>query len=214
MRQINRKRTNQPRKRGLPVVRKVFKATLEQLGQVGFERLSVPAVAALAGVNKTSIYRRWPIKSDLVRAAISFSVEYKLVIPNTGNLRSDLIELARLASNFMLSPRGMGVMRTVLAEGTNPEVRELATSLLQEVETEFPRVIIRRAIHRGELPPGTDFKLITHTISGALIHRIFIEQAPLPDAFIERLVDLVLCGSSYCQSPDKRQKKKRSDFRS
>ncbi|MDD5224373.1 MAG: TetR/AcrR family transcriptional regulator [bacterium] len=197
----------------MPVVRKVFKATLEQLGQVGFERLSVSAVAALAGVNKTSIYRRWPAKSDLVRAAISFSVEYRLVMPNTGNLRADLAELARLVANFMESPRGMGVVRTVLAEGTNPEVRELATSLLQQVETEFPRVIIKRAIHRGELPPGTDFKLITHTISGAIIHRIFIEQAPLPDAFIERLVDLVLLGTSDGQLPDKRQKKKRTDFR-
>jgi AcrR family transcriptional regulator len=192
----------------LPVVHKVFDATLEQLARAGFERLSVLEVAALAGVNKTTIYRRWPTKSDLVRAAISFSLERTHVAPDTGNLRSDLVEMAHLAANFMKSTQGMGVTRTLLAEGANPDVRELAASILHRVETEAPHAVIRRAIKKGELPPGTDFKYVLHTVCGALIHRIFIEQVHISDAFIDRLVDLVLFGASGGQLSNGRQKKK------
>ena len=208
MRQIHRRGTDKLKRRGSPIVHKVFEVTLEQLARVGFEGLSIPEVAALAGVNKTTIYRRWPTKSDLVREAIGFSLERTHVAPDTGNLRSDLVGMAHLAANFMKSTQGMGMTRMLLAEGANPDVRELAASALHQVETELPHVVIRRAIKKGELPPGTDFTYVLHTVCGALIHRIFIEQAHTSDAFIDRLVDLVLFGVYGCQPPNGRQKKK------
>lgn len=186
----------EPRKRrGEPVVRKVLEVTLEQLALHGFERLSVPEIAALAGLNKTSVYRRWPTKGDLVREALTTSMGHAGEVPDTGDLRSDLLMLARAAVGFVESPQGMGVLRTLLAEGANPEVREFAASMIRQQETAGPRLVFKRAIARGDLAADTDVKLILTTIAGALMHRILIEQARVTDAFLERLIDLVLFGA-------------------
>ena len=189
------KRQREPRRRGLPVVRKVFDVTLQQLAQVGFERLSVPAVATGAGVNKTSVYRRWPTKSDLVRAALDFSMEHTREVPDTGALRSDLIAMARRTTAFIESPLGKGVLRMLFAEGAHPEVRHLAASMWDQEDHQVIHAVIRLAIKRRELPRNTDASLILFTVAGALLHRVVIEQKPISDAFVERVVDLVLSGA-------------------
>lgn len=189
-------RPAQPRKqRGEPVVRKVLEVTLEQLAVHGFERLSVPEVAALAGLNKTSVYRRWPTKGDLVREALTASMGHAGEVPDTGDLRSDLVLLARAAVGFVESAQGMAVLRTLLAEGTNPDVREIAASMFRQQETAGPRLVFKRAMARGDLAADTDVKLVLTTIAGALMHRILIEQVRVTEVFIERLIDLVLLGA-------------------
>ena len=65
----------------------------EELARDGFERLSVPAVAEAAGLNKTSVYRRWPTKADLVRAALTSSMGHDAPTVDTGTLRGDLLAL-------------------------------------------------------------------------------------------------------------------------
>ena len=185
----------QRKQRGEPVVRKVLEVTLEQLAVHGFERLSVPEVAERAGLNKTSVYRRWPTKSELVREALSASMGHAGEVPDTGDLRSDLLVLARAAVGFVESPQGMGVLRTLFAEGANPEVRKIAGAMLRQQETEGPRRVFKRAIARGELAEDADVKLMLTTIAGALMHRIFVEQDQATDAFLQRLIDLILLGA-------------------
>lgn len=185
----------EPKRRGQPVVRKVFDVTLQQLAEVGFERLSVPDVAAAAGVNKTSVYRRWPTKSDLVRAALGTSLDAAQAAPDTGSLRSDLMAMGRATAKFIESPRGKGVLRLLFAEVANPAVRELASSLLRQADHERLHVVIRRSIRRGELPRSTDANLILYTVAGALVHHAFIERKRITETMIERVVDLVLHGA-------------------
>jgi AcrR family transcriptional regulator len=189
-------RNQETRRRGAPVVRKVLEVTLEQLAMVGFERLSVPKVATLAGVNKTSVYRRWPTKSELVRAALTLSMEHTLVAPETGDIRSELIGLARLAGDFIESPSGMGVLRMLFAESANPGVRELAASMFHQKEIEIPLKVINRSISRGELPKDINAELIMFTVAGALMHRVFVEQSSISDDYLQRLIDLVLFGAA------------------
>ena len=179
-------------------MRRVLEVTLEQLAAHGFERLSVPEIAASAGLNKTSVYRRWPTKGELVREALAASMGHAGEAPDTGDLRTDLLVLAKAAVGFVESPLGMAVLRTLLAEGANPELREVAASLFQQQETEGPRLVFARAIARGELSQDADLQLALTTVAGALMHRIFIEQTPITDDFIERLIDLVLFGLKRC----------------
>jgi AcrR family transcriptional regulator len=174
----------------------VLEITLQQLAQVGFERLSIPEVAALAGVNKTSVYRRWPTKSELVRAAISLSMDdHVRDIPDTGSLRGDLMALVENVAAFITSPRGLGVLRTVFVDGDNPEVRALSALMWQEAGGDMPRLVIERAVHRGELPADADFQMLLFTLAGAILHRVFVERAEADEAFAGRLVDLVLHGA-------------------
>ncbi len=182
--------------RGDAFVGKVLEVTLTQLAELGFERLSIPQIAELADVNKTSIYRRWPGKADLVRAALEAAMSHVDQVPDTGGLRGDLVELARGAATFMQSPVGTAVVRIMMAEGANPEVRELAGMAYSEAGKQGPWVVLSRALERGELDATTDPSLMLFTIAGAILHRVFVEQRDASNEFLARVVDLVLLGAA------------------
>jgi len=184
-------------------VRAVLEAALAQLAEVGFERLSIPEVATLAGVNKTSIYRRWPGKDELVRDALAAAMRHVEEAPDTGDLRGDLLALARAVAEFAQSPVGTAIVRILLAEGGNPELRALATGAYGEVEQQVPRAMLRRAVERGELGEDVDPSLVLFTLAGAVVHRVFIERARATPAFLERVVDLLLHGALRERRPTK-----------
>lgn len=194
-----RKKTTQPR--GEAFVGPVLDATLQLLAEVGFERLTVPDVAKRSGVNKTSLYRRWPTKSELVRDALAQAMAHTQSAPDTGTLRGDLIALAKTVADFVQSPAGMGVVRVLLAEGANPELRALATNAYQDAGKHVPLAAILRAIQRGELAESADITQLLFTLAGSIIHRVFIEQGAASQAFVERVVDLVLYGAVVKRKP-------------
>jgi AcrR family transcriptional regulator len=185
-----------PQTRGDAVVHAVLDATLTQLADVGYARLSLPDVAAAAGVNKTSVYRRWPTKAELVRDALGSAMSHADEAPDTGSLRGDLIALARTVAAFMQSRVGMAVVRIMLAEGGNPDVRALGSTAYQAAGPQGPWLVIQRAVERGELSRSADPSLLLFTIAGALMHRVLVEQRDVPDKYIHQLVDLVLLGAA------------------
>lgn len=188
--------TGERRRRGEAVVHRVLDVTLQQLALVGLERLSIPELAELVGVNKTSIYRRWPTKTELVRAALEHSMEHVREVPDTGALATDLVALIQIVGGFITSARGMGVVRTVFVDGDTVEMRILAASMWQRAGGDVPRVMIERAVCRGELPATADVELLLFTIAGAILHRVFVERREVDDDFATRLVKLVLYGAA------------------
>jgi AcrR family transcriptional regulator len=141
------------------------------------------------------VYRRWATKDALVRAALEQSMEHVRQVPDTGALHSDLAELSALVAGFITSPRGTAVFRTVFADGHTPRARKLAASMWADAG-DVPRVIVERAIARGELPKTADVELLLFTLAGALMHRVFVEHAPVDDAYLARLVRLVTFGAA------------------
>lgn len=192
-----------PQPRGDAFVRAVLDATLAQLAEVGFERLSIPAIAEVAGVNKTSIYRRWPGKPELVREALAAAMAHADDVPDTGELRGDLLALARMVADFAQSPVGAAIVRVLLAEWGHPELRALANAAYRGAGRRGPRVVLARAVERGELIADLEPTLVTFTIAGAIVHRVFVEQARVTGAFLEQVVDLVLYGAARKRRPPK-----------
>lgn len=182
-------------RRGEAVVHRVLEVTLQQLAEVGFERLSIPEVAELAGVNKTSIYRRWATKSDLVQAALGHSMDHLRDLPDTGQLATDLEALVKMVRDFVTSPRGMGVVRTVFADGELAGLPQLTESMWPETMQAMPRVVFERAVCRGELPAHADVEMLLFTMAGAILHRVFVERREVDDDFARRLVNMVLHGT-------------------
>lgn len=193
-----------PQPRGDAFVRVVLETTLAQLAEVGFERLSIPAIAELAGVNKTSVYRRWPSKSELVHDALAVAMRHVDAAPDTGELRGDLLALARTVAEFVQSPVGAGILRVLLAEGASPEVRALASAAYRDADQRIPRAAITRAVARGELAESVDPRVLLFTIAGAIVHRVFIERGRATQPFLEQVVDLVLYGATRAKRPAKR----------
>lgn len=176
-------------------MQRVLEVTLSELGRVGLERLSVPEVAERAGVNKTSVYRRWPTKNELVKAALEQSMQATTRPPETGALGSDLASLASSLASFITSPTGLGIVRTVMADGDSVEAKALMTAMWKGPARDLPRAALEQAITRGELKPDTDLEVLLFTVAGAVMHRVFIERRPVDDAWLKRLVKLLFEGA-------------------
>ncbi|MFM2160843.1 MAG: hypothetical protein RLZZ383_355 [Pseudomonadota bacterium] len=186
-------RPRQPR--GAPVVERVLDRTLEELARVGFHRVSIPEVAELARVNKTSVYRRWATKEALVAAALGRAMGHDAPLPDTGSLRSDMRAFALAAAAWVSSPIGIGVTKTLLSAGDDPDIHALVARLMR-ARTHGPQALFARAIARGELVADADTRMAMTVIAGAMSHQLFVEHGALTADFVRRLVDLVVDGLS------------------
>jgi AcrR family transcriptional regulator len=175
----------------------ILRATLEELADVGFEALSIEAVAARAGVGKTTIYRRWPSKTELVMEAINI-VHTEVPVIDTGNFRQDL--LAMLRGAFQLrAPLVEQLLLKVMGEvKSNPEVFQ--AFIARHVTPRFQAIfqMIERAKARGELRQDIDPALVISLAAGpyfiqVLFAGIVPTPAPSPD-LAEQVVDAVLHG--------------------
>jgi AcrR family transcriptional regulator len=203
-----RRRTEGARKgaRAARVISGVLRATLVQLGEVGYVALRIEDVAHRARVNKTTIYRRWPTKQDLVRAAITTCTT--VPVPDTGSLERDLVAMGKLVVARMRSPEGAALMRIMVTDWQNPDILDFAREM--RVQHEKSRVrIVDRAIARGELPKGTDAHLILDAALSPLYGRL--KHGYSVDArMIERLARLVLVGARHGGAVPARASKKTS----
>ncbi|HEY2734941.1 MAG TPA: TetR/AcrR family transcriptional regulator, partial [Polyangiales bacterium] len=110
--------------RSADVVERVLDAAAEELGRVGFAALRIDDVAARSGVNKTTIYRRWPAKAELLAAVLDHEHQ-PLAMPDTGSLREDLRAALRDLRTRLYTARERGIVRMLQAELAHPDVAPL-----------------------------------------------------------------------------------------
>lgn len=183
------------RPRGQPIERAILAATLSELAAVGLDGLSVPRVAAAAGVNKTTVYRRWPTREALVAAALQAALhETAEAIGDTGSLRGDLTSLVHLVAARLDSAEGRALVRAGLSEQAAEVVGALSQDPVVREQTEVMEVIARAAA-RGEWdpcrhPPDAVLAMVT----GAVMHRVLMERQPVTPQWAEAVVDVVVRG--------------------
>jgi len=169
-----------------------MRAALDELARVGYARLRVDEVAIRADVNKTSVYRRWPTKAALATAAIR-AIGWGEAMPDTGHVRSDLVEMMRHALAIASTPDGRAIFRLLTTEGADPEVDAIMRDLKADLCARRAE-LVTRASSRGELPIGTDARLVVEAIVTPLMTRVFRDGEDVDDATVQRLVDIVLTG--------------------
>jgi AcrR family transcriptional regulator len=163
-------------------------AALDLLVEQGYAGLTVEGVAARAGVGKATIYRRWESKLDVVLDAVIHRCQEHVVSPDTGSLRSDLLELfGAMLAKFR---RDGGVMRAFVAEQSrHPELGRAFRDMFLEERRAAMREVLTRAVERGELAADSDLELLAD-VGGALFwHRFAVSGAPLDDDLPQRIVD-------------------------
>ena len=167
-------------------------ATLALLLEVGYDRMSMDAVAARAHASKATIYRRWPGKQELVLDAVRARGVGLTVAEDTGSLRGDLVATYRSAIHGSAADDADLIAGVLRAMRTAPELADCVRSQVIESKCDVSRVIVARAVARGELPAETD-PLIMHEVASALwFHRVLVVGGPVDDAFIAHVVDDVL----------------------
>lgn len=181
------------------VVRDVLRATAMELSRVGYAALRVEDVAAGAGVNKTTVYRRWPTKAELVTAALRAYAEHDADPPDTGALRSDLLELLRRHVTFFSSAEGRAIARVILVEMDDPDVAAVMRALREEKCAPWITAI-RRAAKRGEIPKGSQAALMVDMILSTVISKLRRGE-PTDAAYLSAVVDLVIAGVKHVGAP-------------
>ncbi len=187
-------------RRGLPVVEGILAATLEELALAGYRALRVEDVARRAGVNKTTVYRRWPEKRDLVHAALHTMAQSKFAATeDLGSLREDLISKGKSFAEFATSSHGRSLIRMMFIEGTDSELRDIIKTV-RESHANAPHDVVMRAIERGELSSLSEARLLLESFVGAIHHRIFLIGDAVSEQDIAALVDLLLHGALHRRS--------------
>lgn len=180
--------------RSARVVSAVLAATIDELVTAGYRALSIEAVAARAGVAKTTVYRRWPTRAELVRAAFADTVARQTVVPDTGSVREDLVLYFASLAKKLASPIGRGLLRLIFAEGDDPELAELVRQVRAE-RKKLPRGLVERAITRGELPRHVDVAYLLDALGGAVHYRVFVLGQALGRRELALFVDRALAGA-------------------
>lgn len=179
--------------RAARVVADVLRATSEELSRVGYAALRIEDVARRSEVNKTTIYRRWPTKAELVAAALQ-SLSIQPEVTDTGTLRGDLLSYLRRYAAFAASSLGRGISRMMLAERTHPELDPIARAL-RERYRRSRAAIVERGVARGELPAGTSAALVAELVFAPVYVRLVTHSGRADDAFLCSVIDVVLAGA-------------------
>jgi AcrR family transcriptional regulator len=174
------------------VVARVLETTLDVLGREGFARLRIEDIASRAGVNKTTIYRRWPTRGELVVAALT-TLAGPPHAPESGQLEPDLLALFMSATTLKATAAGRGLVAALIAERGDPEVERVCVAL-REMHRQPARVLLQHARTRGELPRRTDIDLLLDVLTGAVYGRLRECPEPLDRDWVRRVIRLVLSG--------------------
>jgi AcrR family transcriptional regulator len=173
--------TGRPRSEGCR--QKILSAADTLLERDSFARMSVDAIAQLAGVSKATIYRWWPNKAAIVMEALLASTEADIHVAESAFPEGDLIARIRRTIGLFHGPKGR-VLSSLIAEAQfDPELAEAYRQRLLGPRRTAVRNAIERMIAIGRLDPDLDMDMAIDLLLGPLYQRLLLGHAPLDDAF-------------------------------
>jgi AcrR family transcriptional regulator len=161
----------------------VLAATLELLAERGYEQLELPEVARRAGVNVTTVYRRWGSKARLAGEALLERAEPLVPTPDTGTFRTDLEHLLVRGAALLRTPPVRAMFELLLSQATNPSA-EIARARDRFVAAHMAEAqgIVDRAVGRSELPAGADPAALVELVIGPALMRFLLMGADVDAA--------------------------------
>ena len=169
----------------------ILDAAIEVLADVGYDRLTMDAVAHRAKASKATLYRRWNSKAKLVVEALARTKGVPDV-PDTGDLRSDLLSafcgMGGLADHDTTATLGA----VLTAVSTDPEFACEFRAQVVEPKARVSRTIFERARDRGELRADIDLDIVVPALAGIVLHRVFLFGDTPEPALIQRAVDQII----------------------
>jgi AcrR family transcriptional regulator len=184
-----------PGRRGRPMSpgldERILESALAMLAEVGYARLRLDALAARAGVAKTTILRRWPSKAAIAAAALRRLALQTVDVPESGDVRDDLRAMLGNAVAMFGEGAGRFVPAMMRESGHHPEIADLLRTMLHTRRLAYRRVLVR-AVARGELHPDVDHDLVIDLLVGPVWTRLLLTQDPITDTLVHDVVDAVL----------------------
>jgi len=171
----------------------LYGAVLDLLREVGYDALTMDAVAARTRSSKATLYRQWGGKAELVAKALRHHKRIDPAEIDTGSLRGDFHAMAMREDDCSMEQDTALMRSLVMAVHTNPELLEAFREWLIEPEVAELRKVLQRAVDRGEIRadnPAMDYVL--HMLLGAFVARNLIDELPPTQAFLRSYIDAVV----------------------
>jgi len=177
----------------------VLAATVEVAELKGFDPLSIADVSERSGVHETSIYRRWGTRENLMIEAFLDHSGRLLPTPDTGDVRTDLIEFGTTVVRYLSTPFGVAFYRTVVNTASSSKTSTAREYWLARYRAAVD--IVERGIARGQLGANTDPGIVIELVISPLHMRALVGLLPLTEDLPKRLVDAVFDGLQAAEHP-------------
>ncbi|MGX4691672.1 TetR/AcrR family transcriptional regulator [Streptomyces sp. JNUCC 63] len=171
----------------------LYETVLDLLREVGYDALTMDAVAARTRSSKATLYRQWGGKAELVVKAIRHGKPARIEEIDTGTLRGDLHALVALEDDCTVE-RNAALMRGVaMAIHQNPDLRQAFREQLVEPEMAEFRRVLQRAVDRGEIRPDCPaLEFLLHMMVGGFATRTLLDDQPPTRTFLTSYIDAVV----------------------
>lgn len=173
----------------------VLDAAFNELTRTGYAGLSVEAVASRAGVNKTTIYRRWATIDDLLVDVLTRWSAQVIPVPDTGSIENDLFALGRELADVLNGGVGRQIVAMVLTAGLRSPVLSEATRRYFDHQGLRAVPVVHRAIDRGEIPADCDAGALLATFRAPLIYRMVTTGDPIDEETITRATRVTMAAA-------------------
>jgi len=176
--------------------RAILDAALELAGVLGYQKLTIEAVAARAGVGKQTIYRWWPSKGAvLFDALLARTQDTEDGLPDTGDLAADLKTVLRATVTEFADPAFAGPIRALTVElAQDPELAEQYQQRLDRPMRELKKARLRAAQDAGELRADADLDVLADLLFTPVAQRWLLRTGPLTPEYADAVVDHALHG--------------------
>jgi AcrR family transcriptional regulator len=186
----------QPSRRGRPRDKHthdaILAATRELLLERGYPALTIDAVAARAGTARTTVYRSWPTKGELVLDAAGDDIAIG-VVPDTGSTRGDLdVAVSQLTDAFSRRIVAIVMLAVIANLDDDPSMARTFRDKTVYPWRSSASAALERGVARGDLPAETDVPFLLDVIVGTVFQRTVINAVPAADGLPAAIVDLVL----------------------
>ena len=175
--------------------RAILSAAFELAGEIGYDKLTIEAIAARAGVGKQTIYRWWPSKGAVVLEALDDSLSSVTDFPDTGDIVEDLRTQMHGVSHLLGSTAVGPVYRGLLAAAqSDAAVARAHLEQVIEPATVACHARIVRAQERGEMRADADPQALIDLLYGAIYYRLLLHTRPLEPEQIDAALEITFDG--------------------
>jgi AcrR family transcriptional regulator len=191
------RKKNPGRPRSVKSHQAMLAASLELLGEVGYSALSIEAIAKRAKIGKTTIYRRYSSKSELVADAIE-SIREEVIIPDTDSLEQDIEGLIENAAQITLNPLGRQAMAMIISSAaSNSQFAQIYEAKYLEPRRQAFAMVFDRAKARDEVPTDLDSDLFFDAMSGIMLYATIFPPDNDWSIYVKRALSLLLKSTKF-----------------